>query len=449
MENTEKESVFKFAILIKSFESFKQIKAIILLLITIIISAAIFEGTIRVTAEIALKFAVLSVFVFLVGAAISLIIFLIGYTATGKILMEFAKNKSSIKVSNAIIFSIFSFYKIIISEIILFIIPFVVALVVLIYFLIAKIPAIGPLLAFIGIPTFTIVYAIILLGIVLMSFVIIPMIFEGNNIKEIFVKTYTLFKKHSTLIFGYFIFINLVSLMIGIIFFALLTGSLSLTSGILMVTHPTYLFNMGGIGGGFSPYSSGFGYGNPMSRFMGMGAFQSIMMYGAFVAFGIAIIYMLLLVLQMVYMMLGQSYIYLDIIKDMNFKDAESQFSSAASKVKYNIDKYKEKAADMSQKSSRVHSDSSADNNSNNNNNNNNEGVNTNYSNYSNSNDDLGSLNNNTTQNQNNQDVNANNTNNIINDNNNNNNSEKICPNCGTKNKPEANFCESCGEKLN
>jgi ribosomal protein L40E len=282
-----------------------------------------------------------------------------------------------------------------------------------------------------------------------MSFVIIPMIFEGNNIKEIFVKTYTLFKKHSTLIFGYFIFINLVSLMIGIIFFALLTGSLSLTSGILMVTHPTYLFNMGGIGGGFSPYSSGFGYGNPMSRFMGMGAFQSIMMYGAFVAFGIAIIYMLLLVLQMVYMMLGQSYIYLDIIKDMNFKDAESQFSSAASKVKYNIDKYKEKAADMSQKSSRVHSDSSADNNSNNNNNNNNEGVNTNYSNYSNSNDDLGSLNNNTTQNQNNQDVNANNTNNIINDNNNNNNSEKICPNCGTKNKPEANFCESCGEKLN
>ncbi len=449
MENIEKESVFKFAILIKSFEAFKQIKAIILLLITIIISAAIFEGTIRVTAEIALKSAVLSIFVFLIGAAISLIIFLIGYTATGKILMEFAKHKSSIKVSNAIIFSIFSFYKIIISEIILFIIPFVVALVVLIYFLIAKIPAIGSLLAFIGIPAFTIVYAIILLGIVLMSFVIIPMVFEGNNIKEIFVKTYTLFKKHSTLIFGYFIFINLVSFMIGIIFFALLTGSLSLTTGILMVTHPTYLFNMGGIGGGFSPYSSGFGYENPMSSFMGMGAFQSIMMYGAFVGFGIAIIYMLLLVLQMVYMMLGQSYIYLDIIKDMNFKDAEAQFSSAASKVKSNIDKYKEKAADISQKSSRAHSGAD-NNNSNNNNDNNDEGVNTNYSNYSNSNDDLGSLNGNTTENRNNKNINANNTNNIINDNNNNNNnSEKICPNCGTKNKPDANFCESCGEKLN
>ncbi|MHB8282368.1 MAG: hypothetical protein ACYDDE_06145, partial [bacterium] len=357
-----------------------------------------------------------------IGAAISLIIFLIGYTATGKILMEFAKNKSSIKVSNAIIFSIFSFYKIIISEIILFILPFIIALVVLIYFLIAKIPAIGSLLAFIGIPAFTIIYAIILLGIVLMSFVIIPMVFEGNNIKEIFVKTYTLFKKHNTLIFGYFIFINLVSFMIGIIFFALLTGSLSLTSGILMVTRPTYLFNMSGIGGGFSPYYSGFGYGNPMSRFMGMGAFQSIMMYGAFVGFGIAIIYMLLLVLQMVYMMLGQSYIYLDIIKDMDFKDAEHQFSSAASKVKSNIDKYKEKAADMSQKSSRAPSgaDNNNSNDNNNNNNNNNEGVNANYTNHSNSNDDPCSLNNNTTQNQNNQNVNANNTNNNINDNNNN-----------------------------
>jgi ribosomal protein L40E len=403
MENTKEESVFKFAILIKSFEAFKQIKAIILLLITIIISAAIFDGTIAETAAIAHRSAVLSIFVFLVGAVISLIIFLIGYTATGKILMEFAKDKSSIKISNAIIFSIFSFYKIIISEIILFIIPFIIALVVLIYFLIAKIPAIGSLLAFIGIPAFTIAYAIILLGIVLMSFMIIPMIFEGNNIKEIFVKAYALFKKHNTLIFGYFIFINLVSFMVGIIFFGLLTGSLTLTSGILMVTRPTYLFNMGGTGGGFSPYFSEFGYGNPISRFVGMGAFQSIMMYGAFVAFGIAIIYMLLIVLQMVYMMLGQSYIYLDIIKDMNFKDAEAQFSSAASKVKSNIDKYKEKAAEMGQKSG-----------NNNNNNNNND-----------------------------------NNNNNNNNNNNDNNKGKICQKCGTKNKPDANFCESCGEKLN
>ncbi|MHB1679746.1 MAG: zinc ribbon domain-containing protein [bacterium] len=443
MESTEKESVFKFAILIKSFEAFKQIKAIILLLITIVISAAIFVGTIGEATAIAYRSGALSIFVLGIGIIIASIIFLIGYTAAGKILMEFAKNKSSIKVSNAIIFSIFSFYKIIISEIILFIIPFIVALVILIYFLIARIPAIGSLLAFIGIPAFTIVYAIILLGIVLISFMIAPMVFEGNTVKEIFVKTYALFKKRSTLIFGYYIFISLVSFMAGIIFFALLTGSLRLTSGILTVTHPTYLFNTGGIGGGFSPYSSGFGYGNPMSSFMGIGAIQSIMMYGKFIGFGIAIIYMLLIVLQMVYMMLGQCYIYIDVIKDMDFNDAEVQFSSAASRVKSNIDKYKEKAANMSQRSG---------NNNNNNNVNNNENANTRYnnSNYSNSGNDLGNSNGNASQNQNNQNVNTNNTNsNTINDNKNDNDKGKICPKCGKENKPDANFCESCGEKLN
>ncbi len=347
MESTENESVFKFAILIKSFEAFKQIKAIILLLITIIISAAIFVGTIREAAVIAYRSGALSILVSGIGIIIAFVIFLIGYTAAGKILMEFAKTKSSIKIFDAIIFSIFSFVKIILSEIILSIIPFVAAIVIFIYFLIARIPAIGSLLAFVGIPAFTIIYAIILLGIILISFMIAPMIFEGNTVKEIFVKTYALFKKHNTLIFGYLIFISIVAFMVGVIFFALFTGSLSVVSSILMLNHPTYLFNNSGGGMGFG----GFGYGNPMGSLMGLGSFSSIMMLGEFIGFGIAIIYMLLIVLQMVYIMLGQCYIYIDVMQDMDFNDAEVQFSSAASRLKSNIDKYKEKAANMSLKS--------------------------------------------------------------------------------------------------
>ena len=87
MESTENESVFKFAILIKSFEAFKQIKAIILLLITIIISAAIFAGTIKETQVLAYRSIALSIFVSVIGMIIAFVIFLIGYTAAGKILM--------------------------------------------------------------------------------------------------------------------------------------------------------------------------------------------------------------------------------------------------------------------------------------------------------------------------------------------------------------------------
>jgi hypothetical protein len=383
MESTENESVFKFAILIKSFEAFKQIKAIILLLITIIISAAIFGGTIREATVIAYRSGALSIFVLGIEIIIASVIFLIGYTAAGKILMEFAKTKSSIKVFDAIIFSIFSFFKIILSEIILFIIPFVAAIIIFIYFLIARIPAIGSLLAFIGIPAFTIIYAIILLGIVLISFMIAPMVFEGNTVKEIFVKTYALFKKHNTLIFGYFIFISIVSFMVGIIFFAFFTGSLNVVSSILMLNHLTYLFNNnGGMG------------------FIGLGSFPSIMMFGKFIRFGIAIMYILLIVILMVYMMLGQCYIYIDVMQDMDFSDAEVQFNSATSKVKSNIDKYKEKAANMSLKSNTNTGENSAG---------------QKPAQTDNSKTEGGFI---------------------------------FCTNCGAKNPADAKFCENCGNKL-
>jgi hypothetical protein len=383
MESTENESVFKFAILIKSFEAFKQIKAIILLLITIIISAAIFAGTIREATVIEYRSGALSIFVLGIRIIIASVIFLIGYTSAGKILMEFAKTKSSIKVFDAIIFSIFSFFKIILSEIILFIIPFVAAIIIFIYFLIARIPAIGSLLAFIGIPAFTIIYAIILLGIVLISFMIAPMVFEGNTVKEIFVKTYALFKKHNTLIFGYFIFISIVSFMVGIIFFAFFTGSLSVVSLILMLNHSTYSFNNnGGMG------------------FVGLGSFSSIMMFGEFIGFGIAIIYMFLIVILMVYIMLGQCYIYIDVMQDMDFSDAEVQFNSATSKVKSNIDKYKEKAANMSLKSNTNTGENSAG---------------QKPAQTDNSKTEGGFI---------------------------------FCTNCGAKNPADAKFCENCGNKL-
>ncbi len=77
---------------------------------------------------------------------------------------------------------------------------------------------------------------------------------------------------------------------------------------------------------------------------------SSFAMFGGFVGFGVGIIYMLFIVLLLVYLMLGQNYIYLDVISDMNFDDVYAQFDDVKSKLKSNVDKYKEKAASMSQK---------------------------------------------------------------------------------------------------
>ena len=341
MDVARGESFFKFGILIKSFEAFQRIKAIILLLATFIISFAILMGSMAISADMAYRgHSSVGIFISIIGIILYIIIYLIGYTATGKILMEYARNKASIPVIDAIIFGIFSFYRILVSEIILAIIPFIVVIISLIYFFIAKIPGLGKLLAFIGIPGFTIIFAIMFFAILLINFMINPLVFDGNNLKEIIVKAYKIYKKHSTLIFGYFIFLMQVFVVLALIFILLAFGSFVLTAGILAVTRPTYLLS------GFNDYGgSMFGMLNG-----GGGIMSSFAMFGGFVGFGVGIIYMLFIVLLFVYLMLGQNYIYLDVISDMNFDDVYAQFDDVKSKLKSNVDKYKEKAASMSQK---------------------------------------------------------------------------------------------------
>jgi hypothetical protein len=403
MDNAREESFFKFEILIKSFEAFQRIKSIILLLVTVIISRAILYGFTNLSSNFNshLDFGAAK-FTMFTGEVISGVIFLIGYTATGKILMEYAKNKSSIPVMDSVIFSLFSFYRLIISGVILAIIPIVVAIVALIYFLIAKIPDLGKLLAFIGIPAFTIIFTIIFFVIALIGFMIVPMVFQGNNIKEILIKAFKIYKKHATLIFGYFIFIYVVTFIVGVLFIILSLVSLTLTNRILMVTKPDYLYNnmLGGLGNPTMGMLGGLG--NPM---MGMfGSLQYLEIFGRFISFGVSIVYMLIFSILSVYMLLGQNYIYLDIASNMNFDDVDAQFKEMTYKVRSNIDKYKEKAASMSSKNI-APTDNQA----------------------------------NQTPRASAQSGGAGDTGTGV----------KLCPNCGAKNPADAKFCENCGNKLN
>ncbi len=335
MDVARGESFFKFGILIKSFEAFQRIKAIILLLATFIISFAILMGSMAISADMAYRgHSSVGIFISIIGIILYIIIYMIGYTATGKILMEYARNKASIPVMDAIIFGIFSFYRILVSEIILAIVPFIILIISIVYFFIAKIPGLGKLLVFIGMPGFTIIFAVMFFAILLINFMINPLVFDGNNLKEIIVKAYKIYKKHSTLLFGYFIFLMQVFVVLALIFTLLAVGSFALTSSMLLITKPTYLFE--GYGGSMLGMLSG-----------GGGIVSSLTMFGGFVGFGIGIIYMLLIVLLAVYIMLGQNYIYLDVTSDMNFDDVDAQFNDVASKLKSNVDKYKEKAASM------------------------------------------------------------------------------------------------------
>jgi ribosomal protein L40E len=336
MDVARGESFFKFGILIKSFEAFQRIKAIILLLATFIISFAILMGSMAISADMAYRgHSSVGIFISIIGIILYIIIYLIGYTATGKILMEYARNKASIPVIDAIIFGIFSFYRILVSEIILAVVPFIILIISIVYFFIAKIPGLGKLLVFIGMPGFTIIFAVMFFAILLINFMINPLVFDGNNLKEIIVKAYKIYKKHSTLLFGYFIFLMQVFVVLALIFTLLAVGSFALTSSILLITKPTYLFE-------------GYGYGGSMLGMLsGGGIMSSLAMFGGFVGFGVGIIYMLLIVLLAVYLMLGQDYIYLDVTSDMNFDDVDAQFNDVASKLKSNVDKYKEKAASM------------------------------------------------------------------------------------------------------
>ena len=397
--NLHEESAFKFGILIKSFEAFLRIKAILVLLITTVLSGIIIFGASRIAAHFMerMSFGVARFF-WIIGIILAALIYLIGYTATGKILMEYAKHKTSIPIGDAIIFALFSFYRFIISGIILLIIPLIVSIVALVYFLIAKIPGLGKLLVFLGLPAFSIIFAVLFLSILLISFMIAPIIFEGNNLKQLIVKIIKIYKKHFTLIFGYFIFIYIVLFIAALIFLSLSFGGLGLTSAILMITKPSYLYS--NIYGGFG--SGGFGGRGFHSPMLGMlGGLQYLEMFGGFIGFGISIIYMLVIALLSVYMILGKNFIYLEVVKDMDFGDVEAQFNDITSKVKSNVEKYKEKAASMSNANTTASVSG-------------------------------GNVANN--------EVSAHTSAAEV---------VKICSSCGAKNKQDANFCESCGAKLN
>ncbi len=410
MDVARGESFFKFGILIKSFEAFQRIKAIILLLVTFIISFAIVGGSMAIAADMAFRghFGIAK-FIVAIGVILYIIIYLIGYTATGKILMEYARNKASIPVTDAIIFGIFSFYRILVSEIILAIVPIVVFIISLIYFFIAKIPGLGKLLAFIGIPGFTIIFAVMFFAILLINFMINPLVFDGNNLKEIIFKAYKIYKKHSTLLFGYFIFLVLVLFILALIFILLSVGSLTLTTSILAITRPTYLFD-------------GYGYGGSMMGMLGGGGIiSSLAGFGWFVGFGVGIIYMLLIVLLAVYLMLGQNYIYLDVTSDMNFDDVDAQFNDVASKLKSNVEKYKEKAASMKGGVKNSQTTSGED--------------------FANTNPVQQSSQEQTTQ--------AAPQSGSVNADAKTEAGLKFCTNCGAQNPSDALFCENCGSKLN
>ena len=414
MDVARGEPFFKFGILIKSFEAFQHIKAIILLLSTFIISFAILIGSIAISADMTYRgHSSIGIFISITGIILYIIIYLIGYTATGKILMEYARNKASIPVTDAIIFGIFSFYRILVSEIILAIIPFIVVVISLIYFFIAKIPGLGKLLAFIGIPGFTIIFAVMFFAVLLINFMINPLVFDGNNLKEIIVKAYKIYKKHFTLIFGYFIFLMQVFVVLALIFTLLAVGSFALTSSMLFITKPTYLF------GGY-----GYGYGGSMLGILsGGGIMSSFAMFGGFVGFGVGIIYMLLIVLLAVYLMLGQDYIYLDVTSGMNFDDAYAQFNDVTSKLKSNIDKYKEKAASMSRKGNVPASQT------------------TSGGGFANTNPEQ-------QPSQEQQTVQSAQQSGNVNSDVKTETGVKFCINCGAKNPPDALFCENCGSKL-
>jgi len=306
--------------------------------------------------------------------------------------MEYAKNETTISICDSLIFSLFSFYRFIISWIILIIIPIIAYIAALIYFFIAKIPDIGILLAFIGLPAFIIFFMAVFFVILLISFMLAPMVYEGNNIKEIIIKSIRIYKKHATLLLGYCIFIYIVLFIAAALFIFLSIISLYLIFSVLMITRPSYLGGMYGLFG---------------SQMGGMGPLSVFKELGTFIGFGISMVYMLIIALLGAYVILGLCYIYLDVTSDMNFGDINTQFNEVTSKIKSNIDKYKKKASNMSASNASQSSNSA------------------NQTNAQTGADDISE--------------------NASSDENN----AKFCPNCGAKNVADAKFCENCGKKLN
>lgn len=266
---------------------------------------------------------------------IGLVTLLTGYSATGYMLMDKARELESRSFVDAILAAFFTLHRII-GVVLLSGLAFAAVLIVFaLIFLVCKIPVIGPLLYAVAFPISVVVTGVFALALFYVGPTILaPSIWEGNGVVASMARLWMIVRRN---LFTVVINLLLLSLVVGIITFIiggiLLAGTSTTLATSLPILgsqagagmmgmfngmmHPGYGGDLGGVyGGGYGTYSGG-----------GSG-------YAVAGIFGFSIVAAIAFSIPFLILISGMCHIYLQSAQGLDFEQAEAQINRGMEEAK-------------------------------------------------------------------------------------------------------------------
>jgi hypothetical protein len=294
--------------ILNALQAVKNIRAVILTALVLIVTAVVFGVVFYVAGRSG------SVVLMFIGGLLSYLVGLYGVSAVGFMLMNDARGRPSLSITDALTVSLLSTHRwiaVMLSALVVFLL-FVVVLALILF--VCKIPFAGPVLYAVVLPVATFATALFLAA---MYFVVIPLTFPavwmGDTTMQVISKLMAIFRQRLVHVVVQVLLLVLLCLVVGGIIASLVFSALAIVGSLSAAILP-------GFGGGFGRY----GMAGMMGGMMGGagGGHMIAGMIGGGIVFAVVMIVPFLILFQ------GYCQIYLDAIEGMDFSAAESQLKS-------------------------------------------------------------------------------------------------------------------------
>jgi hypothetical protein len=264
---------------------------------------------------LALGVATGSGFVGMIMSLIAVVAMVIGFSATGYLLMDQAKGQPVRGFLDALLAGVFTLHRLIgvlILEVIIFVL---VLLAIAVLILICKIPGLGPILYTVVFPVSAVVAGCAFLALFYVGLsMLAPSVWDGNTVMGSIARLLTIVRQRLLPVV-----ISLVILYLLVVFVGLITFGVAIIG----------TASIAGLSASILGYSSGMGLGmlSSLQNMMQYGGGFDMSGYGLAMVIGSALLYFAAALIPSVVSIAGINIIYLQISEGLDFKSAESSLS--------------------------------------------------------------------------------------------------------------------------
>ncbi len=258
----------------------------------------------------------------LLGALVSLVAIWTGANAAGVLLMDQARGVAPRSIVDALVYGLMCVPKVIVLGLAFFAVALGVFIVLMLVYLVCKVPFLGPLLYVVALPLSIVVAGVTMWGLFVCMFLSLPAIWEGRGLMEAIAQSLTIVRTRLVETLLLMTFVGLLAMIVGLIVFGVLgvgfVPAISLSAKIL---------------GGSSEL------GGLMGALQGFGGGGHVIAGGI----GIGVLWLIAATLVSQVYLLGLNLVYLRVIEGLDVQGTQQALQGK-------IDEARRRAADMGQK---------------------------------------------------------------------------------------------------